>query len=123
MFDKISKKINFIVANRCLPLYTWMIWQTKLTKRYYQKEEIFYSHLNMSDMTNGSYTHRKWILKNFKTKDLGAYDYLHVQSKTLLLTDVFPNFQIMYFKIYGLNPARFLNPQGLICQATLKKLK
>ena len=61
--------------------------------------------------------------KNFKTKDVGAYDYLHVQSKTLLLTDVFPNCQIMYFKIYRLNPARFLNPQGLICQATLKKLK
>ena len=35
----------------------------------------------------------------------------------------FPNFQIMYFKIYGLNPARFLNAQRLICQATLKKLK
>ena len=66
---------------------------------------------------------QKMNFKNFKTKDLGAYDYLHVQSKTLLLTDVFPNFQIMYFKIYGLNPARFLNPQGLICQATLKKLK
>ena len=38
---------------------------------------------------------------------MGEHYDLHVQSDTLLLADVFENFQITGLEIYEINPARF----------------
>ena len=48
---------------------------------------------------------------------------MYVQSDTLLLADVFENFQNMCLKIYEPDLARFLNAPGLAWQAALKKTK
>ena len=45
---------------------------------------------------------------------LGEYQDLYLQSDTLLLTDVFKNFQKMCFEIYQLNPVHFLSVLGLV---------
>ena len=58
-------------------------------------KEDFYSHLNMEDIKK-------------KKKNLGEYHDLYVQSITLLLEDVFENFQNMCLEIYELEPAKFL---------------
>ena len=54
---------------------------------------------------------------------LGEYQDLYLQSDTLLLTDVFKNFQKMCFEIYQLNPAHFLSVLGLVWEAILKRQK
>ena len=59
----------------------------------------FYSHLNMEDITDADYTHAKRVCKNFEMKNLGEYHDLFVQMDTLLLTDVFENFQNMFQNI------------------------
>ena len=64
----------------------------KLNETSLPEKEDFYSHLNMEDITNADYVHRKRVCKNFKIKSLGEYDDLYVQSNTLLLADVFENF-------------------------------
>ena len=46
------------------------------------EREDFYSHLNMDDITNVDYAHKKRVCKD---KILGEYHDLHVQSDTLLL--------------------------------------
>ena len=48
---------------------------------------------------------------------------MHFQSNTLLLADVFENFQNMCFKIYELDPTKFISAQGLAWKAALKKTK
>ena len=48
---------------------------------------------------------------------------MYVQSDTLLLADVFENFQNMYLEIYELHPARFLIAPKLAWQAALKMTK
>ena len=48
---------------------------------------------------------------------------MYVQSDTLLLADVFNNFQNMYFETYGIDPAHFLSAPGLGWQTVLKKTK
>ena len=45
------------------------------------------------------------------------------QSNTLLLADVFENFQNMCLDIYELDPANFLSAPGLAWQAALKNWK
>ena len=67
--------------------------------------------------------HAKSICKDFEIKNLGEYHDLYLKSDTLLLADVFENFRKMSIKMYHFDPAKFLSPPGLACQAALKKTK
>ena len=64
--------------------------------------------------------HAKRVYKDFKTKNLGNYHDLYVQSDTLLLAGVFNNFRKMCLEIYELDPAHFLSASGLAWQAVNK---
>ena len=66
------------------------------------------------------YEHTQNVFKELKLKNLGDYPDLHVQSDTLLLADVFGNFNNKCLKIYELDPAHFLSAPGLAWQACLK---
>ena len=77
----------------------------------------------MEDITEADYSHAKRVCKDFKTKRLGKYYDLYVQSDTLLLADLFENFQNMRLEIDELDPARFLTGRKLAWQASLKRLK
>ena len=96
-------------------------------------KEAFYSNLNMADVTNFDYRHRKTVFEYLINKDLSDYHDLYVQIEhsnnhdyhdlyvQLLLADVFENFRNMCIKVYELSPAHFLSAPGLAWQACLKK--
>ena len=84
-------------------------------------KEAFYSNLNMEDITDVDYKHRKTVFEYLINKNLGDYHNLYDQSDTLLLADVFENFRNMCIKVYELDPAHFLSAPGLAWQACLKK--
>ena len=67
--------------------------------------------------------HMEKVRKDFKIKNLGEYHDLYVQSHTLLLADIFENFQNMCLEINELDSAKFLSAPGLAWQAVLKKAK
>ena len=92
-----------------------------LMKHHCLTKELFYSNLNMEDITNVDYMHAKIVFTNLINKNLGDYHDLYVQSDTLLLADVFENFGNMCIKVYELDPAHFLPAPGLAWQACLKK--
>ena len=64
------------------------------------EKEDFYSHLNVEDVPDEDYMHVKRICKDLKINNLGEHYDLYIQIDTLLLADVFENFQNMCFKIY-----------------------
>ena len=84
-------------------------------------KEDFHSNLNMEDITDVDYRHRKTVFEYLINKKLGDYHDLYVQSDTLLLADVFGNFKNMCIKVYDLDPANFLSAPGILWQACLKK--
>ena len=88
-------------------------------------KESFYSNLNMENIDDIDYRHGNNVFKRFKLKNLGEYHDLYVQSnvqsKTLLLANVFENFRNMCIEVYELDPAHFLSLPGLAWQACLKK--
>ena len=92
--------------------------ETKLRER-----EDFYSHLNMEDITDADYRHTKGVCKDLQIKYFGEYHDLYVQRDTLLLADLFENFQKMYLENYQLDPARLVTAPGSTLQADLKKDK
>ena len=95
----------------------------KFSETLLAEKENFYSHLNMEDITYADYAYAKRVCKDFKINNLGEYHALYVQSDTLLLADVFENFQSKWLEIYELAPARFFTAPGLALQAALKRPK
>ena len=81
-------------------------WQ-RFDEKLLPDKEAFYSNLNMEDITNVDYRHGKTVFEYLINKNLGDYQYLYVQSDTLLLADVFENFRKMCIKVYELDPAIF----------------
>ena len=58
-------------------------------------KDVFYSNLNMEDITEVDHRHAKSVFKSLNNKSLDDYHDLYVQTDTLLLADVFENFRNM----------------------------
>ena len=77
----------------------------------------------MEDIADADYAHAKIVCKEFEIKNLEEYHDLYIQSDTLLLADIFENFQNMCLEIYELYHSKSLSAPGLAWQAVLKKTK
>ena len=95
----------------------------KFNKTSLPEKEDFYIHLNMEDITDADYTHKKIVHKDFEINKLGEYHDLYVQSDTLFLGDAIDNFQNMCLEICKLGPPHFLYAPRLTWQRTFKKTK
>ena len=100
--------------------YEYMDDLEKLNEASLTEKEVFYSHLNMKDITDADYSHAKTACKDFEIKKLGEYHHFSVESNKLLLADIFENFQSVCLEIYELDPAYFLTVSDLVWQAALK---
>ena len=60
--------------------------------------------------------HAKRVWEDFDIKNLGEYHDLYAQSDTLLLADVFGNFQNEYIKIFKLKYAHFFQHENWHCR-------
>ena len=69
----------------------------------------FYSELCLEDITDKNYKHAAKVFEELKLKNHADYHGLHVQSDTLLLSDVSENFRNKCIEIYELDPANFLS--------------
>ena len=78
--------------------------ETALPEKY-----IFYSNLNMEDITDSDYNHTKRVCKCFEITNLGEYHDLYLKSHVLLLAEVFENFGKMCLEIYKLDSGKFLS--------------
>ena len=82
---------------------------------------VFYSSLNMDEITGIDYRHAKKVFDKFCSTNAGEYHDLYVQSDKLLFADVFEDFRHMCIKVYGLDPSYFLSAPGLAWQTCLKE--
>ena len=97
--------INSLLRKFVYP-YEYMDEWVKFNEASLSKIEGFYSNLNRQDMKDSSYSHAKRISKDFEIKNLGNNHVLYLKSDTLLLADVFEDFQKMCLEIYDLDPAK-----------------
>ena len=76
-------------------------------------KKIFYSELNLEDISDKDYLHAQKVWEEFGIRNLGEYHDLYVQSDTSLLADSYEKFRDKRFEIYGLDPSYFLLAPGL----------
>ena len=86
-------------------------------------KKIFYSELNLEDISDKDYLHAQKVREEFGIRNLVEYHDLYVQTDTSLLADVFEKIKDKCIDIYGLDPSYFLSAPGLAWQACLKKTK
>ena len=86
-------------------------------------DKDFYSSLEMKDITNIDYRHKKIVWEQFQIKNVGQYQNLYVRSDTVLLANIFKNFQNMCLEIYKPDPTCFLTAPGLLLQVALSKVR
>ena len=67
----------------------------KLDENLLPYKEVFYSNLNLEDISDEDYAHAQKVWEVFEIKNLGQYHDLYVQGDTLLLADVYENFRNM----------------------------
>ena len=75
----------------------------------------------MENISETDYIHANNVCKTVTLNNLGDYHDLYVQSRTLLLADVFENFRKVCIKTCELDPAHLISLPGLAWQACLKK--
>lgn len=73
----------------------------------------------MEGITYADYKYVESVCEDFRIQNLGEYQDQYVQRDTLLLVDVFENFDNKCIKIYDLDPIYFLLPPGLISTAIM----
>ena len=113
-------KFILLLRNGVYP-YEYMDNWKRFNETSLPSKESFYSNLNMENIEDIDYRHGNNVFNKFKSKNLGEYHDLYVESDTLLLADVFENFRNMCLKVYELDTAHFLSLPGLAWQACLKK--
>ena len=80
--------------------YQYMdVWE-KFNEATLPEKEEFYSNLNMEEIPEVDYMHRKRVCKDFEIKSLGEYHDLYLKSDTLFLAHVFENFRKMSLTVY-----------------------
>ena len=76
-------------------------------------KKVFYSELNLENITDKDYEYVKKVWEAFEIKNLGECHDLYVQCDSFLLSDAFENFRNKCIEIYELDPAHFLSALGL----------
>ena len=110
MFKFSSNDINkfILLLREGVYPYEYMDDWRKFNEATLPEREEFYSNLNMEEIPEVDYMHRKRVCKDFEIKGLGEYHDLYLKSDTLLLADVFENFRKMSLKVYQFDPAKFI---------------
>ena len=84
-------------------------------------KEMFYSKLNMSDISDENCKHVQRVWKEFGMKNFGEYHDLYLKTDVILLSNVFEAFKVTCLEYYKLYLAHFYTSSGLAWQACLKK--
>ena len=121
MFCNGDLNIFILLLQKGVYPYKYMDSWGKFDETTLPSKEVFYSNLNLEDISDEDYAYAQKVLDVFKIKNLGEYHYLYVQSDTLLLSDIYENFRNMCLNIYELDPVYFVSAPGLAWQACLKK--
>ena len=106
IFPNTYKFYNGDINNRVLLLkkdvypYKYMDSWKRFNEIIASNKNAFYSKINLQSITNEDYIHAQKVFEELKkTKNLGEYHDLHVQSDTLLLTDAFENFRNKFMNL------------------------
>ena len=118
-FEKFSNNQRELLIKKGIYPYEYMDSWNKFNDIELPNKGMFYSKLNMSDVSDKDYGHAQKVWKEFKIKNMGEYHDLYLLTDTILLANVFESFRAACMDNYGLDPAHFYTAPGLAWKACL----
>ena len=71
-----------MLLRKSIFLYDYIDNWERLDEKLFPNKKVFYSELNLEDITDEDYIHDQKVFQEFKIKSLGEYHDLSVQSDT-----------------------------------------
>ena len=103
--------------------YEYMSSWDKFAESQLSPKKVFYSNLNMSNISDDDYQHAQKVWNAFNIKNLGEYHDLYLKTDVILLDNVFETFRDTCLEHYKLDPAHFYTSPGLAWKACLKETR
>ena len=100
--------------------YEYMSSWDKFNETVPPPKEVFYSELDMSDISDKDHEHVQRVWEGFDMRNLGECYDLYLRTDDLLPGNVFEAFRNTCLKRYGLDPAHFYTSPGLAWKVCLK---
>ena len=119
--EKFSNNQRELLIKKGIYPYEYMDSWNKFNDLELPNKDMFYSKLNMSDVSDKDYGHAQKVWKEFKIKNMGEYQDLYLLTDTILLANVFESFKTVCMDNHGLDPVHFYTVPGLAWKACLKK--
>ena len=117
-----DEQFHLLIRKGIYP-YDWMDDISKFNRTELANKNKFYSSLNNEDISNEDYKHANHVWKSFNCQTFKDYHMLYLKSDTLLLADVFENFETACLETYKLDPAHYFTSPGLSWDSLLKETK
>ena len=105
-------KFDLLLRKGVYP-YEYMDSWEKFNEATLPPKEVFYSNLNLEDISDEDYAHAQKLWDVFEIKNLGKYHDLYVLSETSLLADVYEKFRNTCLDKNELDPTYFVSAPGL----------
>ena len=99
-FSKGDKDKLILLLRKGVYPYDYMDSWERFNETKLPDKKSFYNKLNQEDITNKEHKHGRNVWKTYGMQNMGEYHDLHVQSDTIMLTDIFENFRNTCMKIY-----------------------
>ena len=118
--DNDINKFKLLLRKGVYP-YKYMDSWKRFNETELPSKDMFYSKLNLEDISDDDYAHVINVWNTLYISNLGKYHDLHVKLNTALLADVFENFRDKHIETDKIDSAYFLITLGLSWEACLKK--
>ena len=96
-FEKFSNNQRELLIKKGIYPYEYMNSWNKFNDLELPNKDMFYSKLNMSDVSDKDYGHAQKVWKEFKIKNMGEYHDLYLLTETILLANVFESFRTVLY--------------------------
>ena len=110
--DNDINKFKLLLRKGVYP-YEYMNSWKRFNETELSSKDMFYSKLNLEDISDDDHAHAINVWNTFNISNLGEYHDLYVKLDTALLADVFENFRDKHIETDELDPAYFLTTPGL----------
>ena len=119
--DDYSEEQYELLQRKGIYPYEYMSSWDKFAESHLPPKKVFYSNLNMSNVSDDDYQHVQKVWNAFNIKNLGEYHDLYLKTDVILLANVFETFRDTCLEHYKLDPAHFHTSPGLAWKACLNK--
>ena len=111
-FENYSEEQYELLVRKEIYPYEYMLSWDKFAESQLPPKKVFYSNLNISNVSKDDYEHAQRVWSAFSICNLRKHHNLYLKADIILLVNVFEAFRDTCLEHYRLDPAHFYTSPG-----------